>query len=233
MAEDIHHFCASDPGNPFPSLSRPVLKFTSIQSSTSTPNESTFFSLFINLLSKSLCPLVIVNNMFDPGDVFAFDSSGIPWLIWIQLVVLFLLIALLYCFTVFALDSSDDASTIAATEGPTTTESASTSRLLFDDIRPADKPSAAVKHDSAATTFVINRRQNTPGGENRSIKGEVSAGTTRRTVSGEEFAEREGSSSFHPCHFFQLARVAFLKCMGLDPTSDSPPTQKRRKPKRS
>ncbi|XP_028755142.1 uncharacterized protein LOC114714557 [Neltuma alba] len=169
--------------------------------------------------------------MFDPGDVLAFQSSGIPWLIWIQLVVLFLLVALLYCFTVFALDSSDDASTVAATEGPTAAESASTSRFLFDEIRQVEKPSG--KHDPSTTTFVINRRLDTQGGENRSIKGEVSSGTTRRIVSAEEFGEREGSSRFHPCHYFQLARVAFLKCLGLDPAPDSPPTQRCRKPKQS
>ncbi|KAK4264854.1 hypothetical protein QN277_025977 [Acacia crassicarpa] len=168
--------------------------------------------------------------MHYPGEV-VLEIPGIPWLLLVQLVVAFLLLALFLWFTVFTLDSSDDASIASATAGTSTLESASTSGLLFDDIRPVEKPSA--KHDSATTTTLISHRLDMRGGENRSIKGEVSAGTTRRIVSGEEFGERDGSSRFHPCHYFQLARVAFLKCFGLDPASDSPTSKRHRKPKQS
>ncbi|KAF7840016.1 Transmembrane protein [Senna tora] len=168
--------------------------------------------------------------MFDLGDDLALGSSTIPWLIWIQLLVLFLLMALLYCITVFVSDPSDDPS--AATTATAAADSPSTSRLLLDDVQQIEKPSA--KHDSTASTLVINCSQTTQGGENRSIKGEVSGGgTSRMIVSGEEIPERDGSSLFHLCHYFQLARVAFLKCLGLDSTSDTPPTQKQRKRKES
>jgi len=51
----------------------------------------------------------------------------------------------------------------------------------------------------------------------------------------EEIMEEEDSASlyFHPCHYFQLATVAFLKCFGLDSSSDPPSTQTPRKRKQS
>lgn len=74
--------------------------------------------------------------------------------------------------------------------------------------------------------------------ENHSIKGEITAGTSRRVVRGggaEDIAERESSSGalmyFHPCHYFKLAKLAFLKCLGLDPTSENSSTPQRRKSK--
>lgn len=71
-------------------------------------------------------------------------------------------------------------------------------------------------------------------GENQGIKGEIATGTSRRIVvrgGGEDGVEKEGCSSsssskeanqncFHPCHYFRLAKLAFLKCLGLDSTSE-------------
>lgn len=69
------------------------------------------------------------------------------------------------------------------------------------------------------------------------IKGEIATGpTTRREeiMEEEEDDEEEDPSLYvHPCHYFQLATVAFLKCFGLDSPSDGPPTQKHRKRKES
>lgn len=44
----------------------------------------------------------------------------------------------------------------------------------------------------------------------------------------EEISEGEASSLyfFHPCYYFKLVRVAFLKCFGLDFESDIPSIQK-------
>lgn len=71
------------------------------------------------------------------------------------------------------------------------------------------------------------------------IKGEMATSTTRRLVrEGEEVAEWEGSSAthkyqcHHPCDFFRQARIAFLKCLGLDDNS-SPSEQRKRKEQRS
>lgn len=71
------------------------------------------------------------------------------------------------------------------------------------------------------------------------IKGEIATSTSRRLVRGEENTERElGSSAthtyHHPCDYFRLARLAFLKCLGLDFSSDnsSTPEQRKRKEQR-
>jgi hypothetical protein len=49
-----------------------------------------------------------------------------------------------------------------------------------------------------------------------------------------EAGESSTKLSFHPCHYFQLATVAFLKCFGLDSTSDETSSnRKRRKRKES
>ncbi|KAE8715830.1 Detected protein of unknown function [Hibiscus syriacus] len=64
--------------------------------------------------------------------------------------------------------------------------------------------------------------------EKQSIRGEIGMGrgTCRRVVrgGGEESVEMEGCSIMepneislhHPCHYFRLAKLAFLKCLGLD-----------------
>lgn len=65
--------------------------------------------------------------------------------------------------------------------------------------------------------------------ENISIKGEIPTRTSREIVREVEgIAEGEASSLYflHPCYYFKLARVAFLKCFGLE--SDNPATQKNR-----
>ncbi|KAI4317202.1 hypothetical protein L6164_025093 [Bauhinia variegata] len=151
--------------------------------------------------------------MFDFGDEFTVESYRIPWLIWIQLLVLLLLLALLYCFSIVALDLSPSGDVSAAAGN----DSSSTGRgFVFNS--PA--------------TVIINRRQNTQGGENTSVKGEIATSVSRRrSFCGDEFTDGEESSSvyFHPCHYFKLARLAFLKCLGLDPTSDGPPTRKHRR----
>lgn len=76
------------------------------------------------------------------------------------------------------------------------------------------------------------------GGESHSIKGEISAGTSRRVVRGggeEDNADRESSAGahiyFHPCYYFKLAKLAVLKCLGLDPVSENSSTPQRRKSK--
>nr|AFK35567.1 unknown [Medicago truncatula] len=51
--------------------------------------------------------------------------------------------------------------------------------------------------------------------------------------SGEVNEGESSTPSSHTCHFSQLATVAFLKCFGLDSTSDSSSNQKCRKRKES
>ncbi|KAE8709437.1 hypothetical protein F3Y22_tig00110331pilonHSYRG00017 [Hibiscus syriacus] len=136
--------------------------------------------------------------MFDFGDEVTIERYRIPWLIWIQIVVLLLLMILLYGFILLVLDLPETSSS----------SSSSDSQL--------------------ATTPVLNPTTplSSQVGEKQSIRREIGMGrgTCTRTVSGGESLEMEGSlikepneiSLHHPCHYFRLAKLAFLKCLGLD-----------------
>ncbi|KAJ7956902.1 Transmembrane protein [Quillaja saponaria] len=172
--------------------------------------------------------------MFEFGDDLTIESYRVPWLIWIQILVMFLIIVLLYCFSILALDLSDtNTTTTSSTTGATAT-STSTNRFVINDIQQIENPST--KHNTN-TRGVVNHSQNTQGGESRSIKGEIATSTSRRTVGGgEENMEGSENSStyYHPCHYFKLARLAFLKCFGMESTPpDNLSNQKHRKRKES
>ncbi|KAK5843317.1 hypothetical protein PVK06_005770 [Gossypium arboreum] len=136
--------------------------------------------------------------MYDLGDEVTIESYRIPWLIWIQIIVLLLLMLLLYGFTLFAFDL------------PETSSSSSSSS---PDSQLGKLP--GFKQTTTFSSQVIERQ---------SIRGEIgiTKTTSRRMVRGEEM---EGSSrkepnqqelNLHPCHYFRLAKLAFLKCLGLD-----------------
>ncbi|KAG5534172.1 hypothetical protein RHGRI_022343 [Rhododendron griersonianum] len=146
--------------------------------------------------------------MFDLGDELIIGSQRIPWLIWIQLLVMLLLIILLYYFTVSALglDPSPSATVTAA--------AASTSTVLHDS------GSAAAASTSRLHNFKV--------GEGHSIKDDIGTSTRRRRIRREDTQEREGIS-YHPCHYFGLAKQAFLKCLGFDPTSKDSSNSRHRK----
>ncbi|KAM6563700.1 hypothetical protein CsatB_023698 [Cannabis sativa] len=159
--------------------------------------------------------------MFDFGDDLTIQSYRIPWLIWVQLLVMLLLLLLIYCF--FALDSTDNIAAISA--------SSSSSQLVSDDTQ-MNKPFP--KHHTV-TTVISNRLQNTQVRERHSIKGEITPGTSGRVLRGEDNRDGEEPSTginiyLHPCHYFRLARTAFLKCLGLD--MDSTPENSSSAPKR-
>lgn len=63
-----------------------------------------------------------------------------------------------------------------------------------------------------------------------SIKGEI-VPSTSRVMRAEDMVEMEGSAIpniyLHPCHYFRLARLAFLKCLGLDPTGENSSSPQR------
>lgn len=69
-----------------------------------------------------------------------------------------------------------------------------------------------------------------------SMKGEI-VPSTSRVMRAEDMIEMEDSATpniyLHPCYYFRLARVAFLKCLGLDPSSENLSTPQRGKRKES
>ncbi|KAK8637296.1 hypothetical protein V6N13_064719 [Hibiscus sabdariffa] len=116
---------------------------------------------------------------------------------------MFLLILLLYCFTTtttFDLSSSASAS-------------------LCPESGVHKMP--AFNHTS---TLVSTRFQASQVGEEQSIKGEIAPATTSRAAAEDGVEMEECSRSqncYHPCHYLKLAKLAFLKCLGLDSLSES------------
>ncbi|XWS41483.1 hypothetical protein CRYUN_Cryun17cG0085600 [Craigia yunnanensis] len=155
--------------------------------------------------------------MFDFGDELTIESYRIPWLIWIQILVMLLLLLLLYCFSLFVLDLPDSSS--------------SASPSLCPDSQLDQKP--VFKHN---TRLVSPYFQASQVGENQSMKGEIATGTSSRIVRGEDDSvEKEGCSSkeanqncYHPCYYLRLAKLAFLKCLGLDSLSENSSTSEQR-----
>ncbi|CAK8567808.1 unnamed protein product [Lathyrus sativus] len=157
-------------------------------------------------------------------------SFRIPWLIWIQLIVLFLLFALFYCFTI----SDDEDASVSASISPETSSVPSKS-FRFEEIQRIDKPLLTGNNDSITPVSSNGQHHDITmkGVQNLSIKDEIETCSSMRS---EELLEEEESSklSSHPCNFFQLATVVFLKCFGLDDsTSGSSSKQKCRKRKES
>ncbi|KDP35236.1 hypothetical protein JCGZ_09395 [Jatropha curcas] len=162
--------------------------------------------------------------MFDLGDNLTIETYRIPWLIWIQIIIFFLLIFLVYSFTAFSSDLSHTNSSPSPSSPSLAT--ASTTSYLNKEI---------LKHNN--NTTVTNRLQLHQVGERQSIKGEIATGTSSRRIITEESREREGFSTnaiieFHPCDYFRLAKLAFLKCFGLDSTSDQSSSSSDRKKER-
>ncbi|XP_048438016.1 uncharacterized protein LOC125476215 [Pyrus x bretschneideri] len=148
--------------------------------------------------------------MYNFGDEFTIESYRIPWLVWIQVMVMVLLIILLYYFNLLVVDFSDGDITITTTT-TTTKPSSSASRIVSDGT-------------ATSNTLFTNRLHNTQVGE--SIKGEIVTSTSRINRR-EEIREMEASAAaaathiyFHPCYYFRMARLAFLKCLGFDSTSE-------------
>ncbi|AES72729.2 uncharacterized protein [Medicago truncatula] len=153
-------------------------------------------------------------------DEFIRESYRIPWLIWIQLIVLFLLLALFY---IFIFDDDD-----AATEVLPETSSASSKGFLFDEIQHID---STKNYSIAPVSTNLQQRNITTQQQDGQNPSEIATCSNMR--SGEVNEGESSTPSSHTCHFFQLATVAFLKCFGLDSTSDSSSNQKCRKRKES
>ncbi|KAI8540736.1 hypothetical protein RHMOL_Rhmol08G0009000 [Rhododendron molle] len=155
--------------------------------------------------------------MFDLGDELIIGSQRIPWLIWIQLLVMLLLIILLYYFTVSALGLDPSATAAAASTSTVLLASGSAAAASTSRV-----PNIKVRNQLPTSFFFLTV------GEGNSIKDDIGTSTRRKRIRTEDIQEREGSS-YHPCHYFGLAKQAFLKCLGLDPTSKDSSNSRHRK----
>lgn len=146
--------------------------------------------------------------MYEFGEEVVIESLKVPWLIWIQLLVMILLVLLLF-FGFSVLDLPNNNSSFGASSSAATTASL-----------PGNQPS-----NSTGTLQHRNQNQHT--------KGETEASTSRESARADEYQEREGSAEKdgtifkllvrpqHPCNYFGLAKQAFLKCLGIDSDQDN------------
>ncbi|XP_019240441.1 PREDICTED: uncharacterized protein LOC109220422 [Nicotiana attenuata] len=155
--------------------------------------------------------------MYEFGEELIIENYKVPWLIWIQLVVMILLVLLLFFgFSILDLpnNSNSSASSSSSTsQGPT-----------------GSSPNC----NSTAT--LQNRNQN------ENIKRGTEASTSREIARADESQERVGSAEKedatifklfvrpqHPCNYFGLAKQAFLKCLGFDSDRDNCNTRRHAK----
>ncbi|KAI3462014.1 hypothetical protein Pfo_018677 [Paulownia fortunei] len=138
------------------------------------------------------------------GDELIIESYKVPWLIWIQLIVMILLIILLlFGFSMFTSDPSSSSSaaspSIGAAAAPPThlnKPSSSHRRTKVEDQR--------VWRDEETSGELI--REDDQSGEESSLKDSMFLRIFRYPN--------------HPCNFIGLVKRALLKCFGLDSSSE-------------
>lgn len=87
--------------------------------------------------------------MYEFGEGLIIESYKVPWLIWIQLLVMILLVLLLFFgFSVFTLDLSGDSSPTSSAAGPSSSAHTSDSLLgggggMFHDKGPLPNTSSS------------------------------------------------------------------------------------------
>ncbi|XP_030534987.1 uncharacterized protein LOC115744044 [Rhodamnia argentea] len=159
--------------------------------------------------------------MVEFGDELVLESLRIPWLIWIQLLVMFLLLLLLYSFTSSFPSSADSSSSsAAAAAAPSSSSSPSSSSPPLDS-----------RGSHSHKPFLVPSAHQVR--ESQSVKGFIATSTSRRVDGEEDMMEGENSShsymDHHPCSLVRLARIAFLKCLGLDFTSENSSFKRHRR----
>ncbi|XP_031107137.1 uncharacterized protein LOC116011864 [Ipomoea triloba] len=161
--------------------------------------------------------------MYEFGEGLIIESYKVPWLIWIQLLVMILIVLLLFFgFSLFTLDLPDNSSPNSSAAGPSSSGGA-----------------AGQTHGKGPLPVTSSSRHTNQGQDQKhSTEGGVETSTSRGIRIGEE---RDGSSvkdathfrlferPQHPCHYLGLAKQAFLKCLGLDSSSDRPDCRKHEK----
>ncbi|KAG8383453.1 hypothetical protein BUALT_Bualt04G0014800 [Buddleja alternifolia] len=149
--------------------------------------------------------------MVDFGEEFIIESYKIPWLIWIQLLIMILLILILiFGFTDFTPDPavSSAAAAVAppsngldATAPPTHLNNPTSS----NGITKVDVEDRRVHMDAGTTGESI--REEDRSGEESSLK--------------DRMLLKISGHPNHPCSYIGLAKRALLKCLGLDYGSES------------
>ncbi|XP_044469477.1 uncharacterized protein LOC123198772 isoform X2 [Mangifera indica] len=98
--------------------------------------------------------------MLDFGDELTIGTFKIPWLIWIQILILLLLIVLLYCFSLVSsdFDSSNSRVKNSALASPSSASSSVSIDSTLDE-KPAFKFNSTVTHSFQPSQGLQNRRR--------------------------------------------------------------------------
>ncbi|CAI9109246.1 OLC1v1009033C2 [Oldenlandia corymbosa var. corymbosa] len=156
----------------------------------------------------------------DFGDEFLIENYRVPWLIWVQLLVMILLVLVLFLcgFSIFSSDQSSNSSSSGASSSSSSSSSSQShvKKPLLDN-----------------TSSKVER--------NQTIRGEEEASASKGMLE-DEIEEGDDSSAKdlalfrllrqggrHPCDYFGLAKQAFLKCFGLGYGSESCRSSNHRK----
>ncbi|XP_022948005.1 uncharacterized protein LOC111451714 isoform X1 [Cucurbita moschata] len=153
----------------------------------------------------------------------------VSWLIWIQLLLLILLFAL-YCLTIFAIDFSKIDTVGNSTAAIASSSSTSNSRFVSE---------IAHNHKNVSMHNIridSDPSRNAQANIEQSTRGEIVWSTSRRitqtgegSVVGGEGCE-ETKLELHPCSYFRLAKSAFLRCLGLDSSTENSVPEERQRP---
>ncbi|KFK28176.1 hypothetical protein AALP_AA8G482200 [Arabis alpina] len=158
--------------------------------------------------------------MVESGKEFLMlDSYNIPWLVWIQMLVFFLLLLLVFVFGIVSSEIGGDISFASCDSIPSTSGGSSLSRRFFSG------DPISISHHGLGFSVNSSRVQSNQIGSSQGIKGEITPAETRRVIRTEQqeesSLEKDSSRSLHhPCNLFQLAGSAFLKCFGLDRSTE-------------
>ncbi|CAH9109690.1 unnamed protein product [Cuscuta europaea] len=155
--------------------------------------------------------------MYEFGEELLIESYKVPWLIWIQLLVMVLLLLLLFFgFSVFTSDLSNNSASTSGAGG--SSFSAGSDSGFLDGRQPHRTDQGQDGNhcngggvESSISTDIIRREERDNGSS--CVKDEL----------------HHSRPPGHPCHFLGVAKQAFLKCLGLDSWSESPNNRKHGK----
>ncbi|KAI6699685.1 hypothetical protein NL676_014009 [Syzygium grande] len=171
--------------------------------------------------------------MVEFGDELVLESLRIPWLIWIQLLVMLLLLLLLYSFTSSNAASSAAADSAAAAAAPPPPPSSASALAVAATAAAASSGIARISVPQAAAPRPRGGAHQLQVRESQSVKGFIATSASRGVAGEEDTMEGENSSpsymDHHPCSIVRLARIAFLKCFGLDFTSEDSSFKRHRR----
>ncbi|KAK6118409.1 hypothetical protein DH2020_047826 [Rehmannia glutinosa] len=139
------------------------------------------------------------------GDEFIMESYKVPWLIWIQLIVtILLIIILLFGFSIFTSDPPSSSTAASPSTGGAATPPTHLNKPSSSHRRTKVGDQRISRNEETSGELI---REEDPNGQESSLKDSVFFRIFRYLN--------------HPCNYFGLAKRAFLKCFGLDSSSEN------------